>query len=323
MPAEHKNTTRTTTMDSKPAHHVNKKIKSNSINHAPVIKNIWTQPTKVSFNGFAPLSSPSSLPSPTGSASLMSSVPLTPSSLAVPTSSPSSSTADGTILTGSSIPIPPQESNSSSSSPSAAVLGGVISGIIFLLSILLYALYRKLKKTKRKRMAIGHQHEYDKNWKQTQSWSTLASNTSSKFADMNAPPPAYYCTSQTKKRWTQDSVISKQASFVKQYSPQLAYSPSNHSVLQMDHDGISPSHTLVDTSGASWLHQKELHLPEYDSENPQQQQQQQQHQQRRSIQPYQAQLDISSSFSDALETPGPYQSGILLYTKEFHPSTTS
>ncbi|SAM04430.1 hypothetical protein [Absidia glauca] len=175
------------------------------------------------------------------------------------------------------------------------IIGGLIGGVLLIMSLVSCLLYQRLSKKKRQR--IGHQDE-TKEWSLTKTWSTATG--------VEAPPPAYYSSSHVTltptitKRWTQDSTMSKPASFVKQYSPQLAYSPSDHSMLRDGHGSMSPSHTLVDSNG--WLHQKEeLNLPT--------------EQQRRSIQPYQAQLNTSTcSFSDALEPPGPYQTGILLHT---------
>jgi hypothetical protein len=148
-------------------------------------------------------------------------------------------------------------------------------------------------------------HKNIEKWKTTELWSTLDSTASSKYVEMDAPPPAYYSSTKTKKRLTPESVTNKQTSlFVKQYSPQLAYSPSNHTTLQIDQGTLSPSQTLVDTRRSSSCLQ-----PSEDDEK----------QQRRSFQPYPAQLDITPSMINALKPPGPYQGGMLLHTKEFDP----
>ncbi|KAI8342941.1 hypothetical protein BC941DRAFT_447792 [Chlamydoabsidia padenii] len=172
-----------------------------------------------------------------------------------------------------------------SANHNGAIIGGILGGLLLVISILICILYHKLVRKKTRQQRVVGTEEPTKEWHLTTSWSTAIS--------VESPPPAYYST----KRWTQDSSISKPGSLVKQYSPQLAYSPSHHSMLQMDPDGgVSPSHTLVDNS--VWLHTKEDVPTE----------------QRRSIQPYQAQLNTSPSFSDALEPPGPYQTGIILHT---------
>ncbi|CAO3595316.1 unnamed protein product [Absidia cylindrospora] len=294
------------------------KMNSNSDHHASKINNHHNSSVK---NGATPspqIPSSTVLLSPTFVSSI-------PSSVSQPVVSvPSSFLSVPGAESSTSVRVP-SLSPSPSLPPTASIIGGVLGGVVICLSIVIYALCRRIKKKKgqqRQKAMIGHGHDYNthanpgKNggWNITRSWSTLDSNSNKCATDMNPPPPAYYSSTRAKKRWTQDSVISKQSSFVKQYNPQLAYSPSQSTILQMDHEGVSPSHTLVDTSGSSWLHQKELSLPEYEED---------QQQQRRSIQPYQAQLDVSSSFSNALDTPGPYQSGILLHTEEdFHPSST-
>ncbi|KAI8093430.1 uncharacterized protein BX664DRAFT_329687 [Halteromyces radiatus] len=223
------------------------------------------------------------------------------SSILLPVSSPSST-----------VDIPTSFPESSSSSPATTkVVGGIIGGVLLIIfSFLFYALYKRQKK-KRRRALDPSRYGKDGGWNVTCSWSTLSSSTGSTVIE--TPPPTYYYSTSSiskHKRWTQDSSISKQASIVKQYSPQLAYSPSDHSILHMEGGGVSPSHTLVD----GWQQKDDMTDD--------------QQQQRRSIQPYQAQLDFSSPFSDALVTPGPYESGMLLHTEEFnhhhhHPSSNS
>ncbi|CAO3613892.1 unnamed protein product [Cunninghamella blakesleeana] len=252
--------------------------------------------------------------------------------------------------------------NDNNNSISTPLIGGMIGGILFLiLSIfLIICCFRKQKKRKREinpSMEVikehGYHRQYNNNNNKTKSWASIGSTTSSqqKNGMIDPPPPAYHSlvvdsnfntlsnasmTSIAKKRLTQDSTLSKPSSVVKQYHPQLAYSPSDHSILQMDHHtnhhgggNISPSNTLVDTSN-SWLYQKEdddenLHvgndvvshqnkdLQQRDIDNDEDDEEQQQ---RRSIQPYQAQLDYSSPISDALIPPGPYDVDTLLHTNQ-------
>ncbi|ORZ05773.1 hypothetical protein BCR42DRAFT_443505 [Absidia repens] len=310
MPAGHKKH-KPVKMNSKSDHHANGSTSKSNNHHNASVKIGATPSAKVPSSKvlLSPTFVSSSIPS------MSVSQPVMPS--------PSSSVSMAGAESSTSMPVSPL-----SSSPSlpltASIIGGIIGGVVICLSIVIYALFRRIKKKKgqqRQKGMMGHDDNTHTNagknggWNVTRSWSTLDSNSNKCATDMNPPPPAYYSSTRAKKRWTQDSMVSKQSSFVKQYNPQLAYSPSQSTILQMDHEGVSPSHTLVDTSGSSWLHQKELSLPEYEED---------QQQQRRSIQPYQAQLDISSSFSDALDTPGPYQSGILLHTQEdLHPSSTS
>ncbi|CAO3644416.1 unnamed protein product [Cunninghamella echinulata] len=186
-------------------------------------------------------------------------------------------------------------------------------------------------------------HNNNKNNKNnTNSWSSFDSSNSSlnknnspKNSIIDPPPPAYYSlsmdsntvTSKSMKRLTYDSNVSKPSSITKQYHPQLAYSPSDHSILQMDHPthhqhhnngNISPSHTLVDTTN-SWLYNKENHDHDQDDnddfvsfkDEDEVDDLQQDEQQRRSIQPYQAQLDYSSPISDALIPPCSYADTLL------------
>lgn len=224
---------------------------------------------------------------------------------------------EGTILTGSSLPVPLSPASSPSSiANTPMIIGFVIGGFVMISSVMCYILHRRIRRKKdlgpteaAAREVPDNKdnasHKNGEKWKATELWSTLDSTASRKYVEMDAPPPAYYSFTRNQKRLTPELVANKQASlFVKQYSPQLAYSPSNHTTLQIDQSTLSPSHTLVDTRRSSSCLQ-----PSEDDEK----------QQRRSFQPYPAQLDITPSMINALKPPGPYQGGMLLHTKEFDP----
>ncbi|KAI9302678.1 hypothetical protein BJ944DRAFT_269550 [Cunninghamella echinulata] len=233
------------------------------------------------------------------------------------------------------------------------LIGGIVGGIIFILTSIFTMIYfiRKQKKKKRPNphSSSSSSNQLLKEWQynnkkknNTKSWcsfdsssSSLNKNNSPKNSIIDPPPPAYYAlsmdsntvTSKSLKRLTYDSNISKPSSITKQYHPQLAYSPSDHSILQMDHPthhqnhnngNISPSNTLVDTTN-SWLYHKENHNHDQDDnddfvsfkDEDEVDDLQQDEQQRRSIQPYQAQLDYSSPISDALIPPCSYADTLL------------
>ncbi|ORX54489.1 hypothetical protein DM01DRAFT_359563 [Hesseltinella vesiculosa] len=163
------------------------------------------------------------------------------------------------------------------------IVGSVIGGVT-LLCLCVLSGWCCWVRQKRRRRRLAQDRLHSSMVGSNRSWSTLGSSTSSAW---DQKPPMYMSS---------DSIV-------KQPPPAYPHPLS-------DSSNISPTNTLVDTSVLA-----STHLPkEHDSLASYSYSSDLFSQPRRSIQPYQAQLNLSASspfLADDLEPPGPYETGIL------------